>query len=32
MTFQFIVEYVDDEYPFYISDNSCTKTEVTFEK
>lgn len=28
MTFQFVVEYIDDEYPFYIPDESCEKTDT----
>lgn len=35
MTFQFVVEYIDDEYPFYIPDEGCEKTDVlavTLEK
>lgn len=35
MTFQFVIEYIDNEYPFYIPDESCEKTDalaVTLEK
>ena len=27
MTFRFVIEYIDDEYPFYIPDENWEKTD-----